>query len=278
MGQFRKVEAKRQGPVFTAAMVPRLEMVPIGRLVIDDSYQRPMSARSHAAVARIARHFRWSRFSPLLVAPVQGGLFAIIDGQHRAHAAAARGIDAVPAMIVEMSAAEQADAFAAVNGERVSVTSQQVYKAALAAGEGWALRARAAVEAGGCTLMTYNRAHRDRKGGEVYDVRLIRRMVEAGDDAVVTRGLSAIRTADEAGEPEMYLRKALEPWFRIVATAEFAGAELVGFLRAHPLDDIVERAIRLRLDPPWKDQPQPQVVHDAIRTLLRAHLRGRAAA
>jgi hypothetical protein len=66
----------------------------------------------------------WAKFSPVIVAPVEGGMFSIIDGQHRATAAMLRGIEKVPCEIVHIDRARQAEAFAAINGNitRVSCT------------------------------------------------------------------------------------------------------------------------------------------------------------
>ena len=41
-----------------------------------------------AHLRRIAEQFDWRLFAPVIVAPIEGGLFAVIDGQHRTHAAA----------------------------------------------------------------------------------------------------------------------------------------------------------------------------------------------
>lgn len=78
---------------------PQLLWLRIEDLVVDSRYQRPLNTGNWAAIRRIAKDFRWSRFSPVLVAPVEGGRYAVIDGQHRAHAAALCGIESIPAMV-----------------------------------------------------------------------------------------------------------------------------------------------------------------------------------
>jgi ParB-like chromosome segregation protein Spo0J len=47
---------------------------------------------------------------------VEGGRFAIIDGQHRTTSAAILGIETVPCQIVIAEQTEQAAAFKAING------------------------------------------------------------------------------------------------------------------------------------------------------------------
>src|SRR5690606_16959607 len=74
------------------------------------------------------------RFAPVLCAPIEGGLYSIIDGQHRVHAAAMCGVEAVPCQIVQIDKQEQAASFAAVNGNVTKITAFNLLKAALAAG------------------------------------------------------------------------------------------------------------------------------------------------
>jgi len=128
---------------------PMLQWLPLDRLVIDEAYQRPLGPGNWKSIERIAANFQWSRFAPVLVAPIQGGLFAVIDGQHRSHAAALCGIAEVPAMVVSVGVEEQSRAFAWVNSQTIRVTLFHIYKAALSAREDWAVRADAAVSGGG---------------------------------------------------------------------------------------------------------------------------------
>jgi ParB-like nuclease domain len=138
-------------PIFAAepGPAPMLHWLPIDRLIIDEAYQRPLGRNNWLAIEKIAANFQWSRFGPVLVAPITGGLYAIIDGQHRCHAAAMCGITEVPAMVVQVGIEEQSRAFAWVNSQTIKVTLFHVYKAALAAKEDWAIRADAAVAGGG---------------------------------------------------------------------------------------------------------------------------------
>ncbi|MEA2772249.1 MAG: hypothetical protein QOD93_5211 [Acetobacteraceae bacterium] len=80
-----------------------------------------MTRAGSVNIARIAEYFEWSKFSPVIVAPVEGGLFSIIDGQHRATAAALRGVPEVPCEIVHIDRTRQAEAFAAINDNTTKV-------------------------------------------------------------------------------------------------------------------------------------------------------------
>lgn len=129
-------------PAAAGAAIPPVELelafVDVNALFVDGSYQRDVDARGRKHIARIAAYFDWRKFAPLMVAPAPGGRFAVIDGQHRAAAAKARGIESLPALIVPIARQAQAASFAAVNGDVRRMTACQVYKAALAAGDEWA--------------------------------------------------------------------------------------------------------------------------------------------
>jgi hypothetical protein len=112
-----------------------LEWVSVDKLVVDDTYQREIGRRGRQNVQQIAENFDWSKFAPVIVAPVEGGLYAIVDGQHRTTAAMLRGIEQVPCQIVQADRAKQAAAYAAVNGNITNTTAQQLFYAKLAAGD-----------------------------------------------------------------------------------------------------------------------------------------------
>jgi ParB-like nuclease domain len=102
-------------------------------LVVDVTYQREIGRRGAVNVNQIAENFDWSKFAPVIVAPVEGGHFAIVDGQHRTTAAMLRGQEKVPCQVVQADRAKQAAAYAAVNGNITKTTAQQLYHAKLAA-------------------------------------------------------------------------------------------------------------------------------------------------
>jgi hypothetical protein len=128
-----------------------LQWIGISELVIDPTYQRPIVGQGRRNVDRIARAFSWSCFAPVVVSPVEGGKFAIIDGQHRTTAAALLGFETVPCQVVIAARHEQAAAFKAINGVTTPISAMALHAAAVAANEPWALAvadvcARAEVE------------------------------------------------------------------------------------------------------------------------------------
>jgi len=72
----------------SAGAVPMLQWLRIEDLLVDPAYQRPIVGQGQRNVMRIAKAFSWSCFSPVVVSPIEGGKFVIIDGQHRTTAAA----------------------------------------------------------------------------------------------------------------------------------------------------------------------------------------------
>lgn len=207
--------------------LPVLQWMPLDALVIDDRYQRPLAVGNWRSIEAIASNFQWSRFAPILVAPVEDGRFAVIDGQHRAHAARLCGFTSVPASVVEITVAEQAQAFTWVNKQAIRVNHWEVFKAALAAGDDWAVRADAAVSASGCRLMTRNSPAKEKRAGQVYIVAFIRKQIEAGLDWAVTAGLTALSSIPQMQRPAAYTDYLLKPWINAVGDSGCRDAVLL---------------------------------------------------
>lgn len=231
---------------------PMLQWLDIDSLVVDDSYQRELKAGNWKAIYRIATGFRWSRFSPVFVAPVEGGLYAIIDGQHRVHGARMAGIESVPCQVVHMTREEQAAAFAAVNGDVTKVTTWQVFKAALTAGEGWAVEAASAAEAAGCRLMTSNASSWTKQPKQIYAVTGFRKVLASWKRADVVAALAAIASAEGFSDAhETWDAGILLPVLAACAQRPRAvarGADFVRFLELWPLWDEVDRIQNITKD------------------------------
>jgi hypothetical protein len=120
--------------------VPMLQWLKVADLVVDPAYQRPIVGKGRRNVNRIAREFSWSCFAPVVVSPVEGGKFAIIDGQHRTTSAAILGLETIPCQIVIAARDEQAAAFKAINGTVSPISQMALHAAALVANETWAVQ------------------------------------------------------------------------------------------------------------------------------------------
>ena len=121
--------------VVVSGAAPMLNWLRISDLVIDPAYQRPIVGKGRKNVDRIARAFSWSCFAPVVVSPVEGGKFAIIDGQHRTTAALLVGLESVPCQVVVAARDEQAAAFKAINGITTPISRMALHAAGLVAGE-----------------------------------------------------------------------------------------------------------------------------------------------
>jgi hypothetical protein len=247
----RKIDVPRQSPSDGAKRdpgpAPILQWIPIEALVVDDRYQRELKFGNWKAIRRIAAGFKWSRFSPVFVAPVEGGKFAIIDGQHRTHAAALCGFAEVPCQIVQMTLEEQAASFAAVNGLVTKVTLWQILKAAATAGEPWALDCINACTDAGCTLMFSNAGTDDKKPGQIFSIGLIRGHVAAGRRAVVTYALKGLRASEFGADAAAYSNEILKPLLDAIVSRGWlfeSGVDLAGFFDSFDiwkaLDDAAE--------------------------------------
>lgn len=245
MGSHRKVTlvADKNIVVPDAGPAPMLQWVSIEQLIVDDEYQRPLASHNWKNIRKIASDFKWSRFSPVLCAPVEGGLFAIIDGQHRTHAAALCGFDNVPCQIVQMSQQEQAASFAAVNGTVTKVTALNLLKAALTAGEQWAVDCNAVAKAGNCQLMLSNASALHKKPGQIFAANMFRKLVENRPHNAISKALAALMQAEGyCDNIDMWGSGILEPvLMALTETPSYLERDdFVGFLELYDIWDAID--------------------------------------
>lgn len=222
---------------------PVLRFVDIDSLVIDRSYQRDITGAGRRAIQRIAENFDWSKFQPILCAPLPGGRLAIVDGQHRAHAASLVGLANVPAMIVEMSREKAALGFTAVNRDKIGIDLPAIYRAELAAGVEWAVDAERFVRLAGCVLATSNASSLSKKPGSIYCTGLIRKMVKNGEGEAVQAGLAAIRKGELRDEVRSYDGAILAIWLPALALNQrFLKLDLTEIFDGFDFDDQIDRA------------------------------------
>jgi hypothetical protein len=190
VSDLRKIDAYKfalAAPGRDPGRKPELKWLPIDSLRIDSTYQRIIADRGAKNVRTIAAEFDWAKFAPVIVAKVQGGVYAIIDGQHRATAAAARGIKEVPCQIVEADHAKQASAFAAINAQVTAVSSMQLHAARIAAGDSAAKELSAACAAADVIICRYPVPADKMKPGETLAVGSLASLLKAfGRNVLVT--------------------------------------------------------------------------------------------
>jgi hypothetical protein len=191
--------------------VPSLSWIPVADLVIDRSYQRNVSRAGSINIQRIADQFEWSKFSPVIVAPVEGGRFSIIDGQHRATAALLRGVEAIPCQTVHIDRARQAEAFAAINGNTTKVTPQAVYFARLTGRDPTAEEMSRVLSAASVTVCRNNRTLRDMKRGETGAVAALFKFLKKFGSETIIAALQCVTETAETGNPGFLRATVIEP-------------------------------------------------------------------
>jgi hypothetical protein len=181
---------------------PQQMWLPIAQLVVDPRYQREITKQGRSNVRRIAASFHWKYFSAVVVAPVPGGQYAIVDGQHRSTAAALCGHPAVPCQVIFADVNEQAQAFSAINGAVTRVHNLAMHKAAVAAGDKDALAIEKAAAAAGVQVLRFPVSELNQLPGQTMAIGAIRDCLrEFGREAVVLglRGVTETSNAVKGG-------------------------------------------------------------------------------
>lgn len=254
---------------------PKQEWLPVDRLVIDPEYQRDVTVDGRRSIERIAARFEWSKFSPVVVSPVSLGRYAIIDGQHRATAAKLCGHKAVPCHIVSLDRAGQAASFAAINGSVTKITPFHIYKAALSAGESWAVQANSVAKDAGCRLMTSNKSASDRQGGEIFGINTIRDMIARHGAGKVGIALKSYKLSVYGDLPVAWTNTVLFAWVSAVATTRAAATLHPTILaRFHDDYDILEAddAVAEAARASRRDGGKPPAQMSALATSIAADL------
>jgi ribosomal protein L18 len=156
---------------------PELRWVAIADLVVDESYQRNIDRRGVSHVRAIAENFSWAKFGAVICAPAHGAKdkFAIIDGQHRATAAALLGIAYVPAQVIALTRGEQAVAFSAINIAVKRLHTLHAHAAAVSAGDPDAVAIDAVVREAGVSISRYPQERDQMELGETGCVGALKR-------------------------------------------------------------------------------------------------------
>jgi ParB-like nuclease domain len=176
----------------TVGAAPMLQWLKIADLVVDPAYQRPIIGKGRQNVDRIAREFCWSCFAPVVVSPVAGGKFAIIDGQHRTTSAALLGFDSVPCQIVIAAREEQAAAFKAINGTTTPISQMALHAAALVASEAWAVQIAHACACAEVELLRYPVPANKQAPGQTMAVGAIARCLKQYGEATLITALQCV--------------------------------------------------------------------------------------
>jgi hypothetical protein len=179
--------------------LPVLQYCSPDQLQIDESYQRSLDAAgSQTLIRRIAVHWDWGLCQPLFVARrADGGLY-VVDGQHRLQAAKLRGdIWQLPCVVTSFAtAADEAASFVALNQQRRPLNRLQIFKAALAAGDGEATIINEALAASEMWVGTSNDLN-IQKPGAMTCIGALEGCLRSHGEAALISALSILRQAFE---------------------------------------------------------------------------------
>lgn len=205
MAELRKIDPKPFGnrldlPPADTGDKPQLMWLPIAKLRVDPSYQREIFGRGAKNIRDIASTFRWTHFEAVTVAAVQGGVYAVINGQHRTIGAALRGADEVPCLVVQATKAEQAAAFEAINTKMTAVTPMQLHAARVESGNKAACELDKVCRDAGVIVCRYPVALNKAKPGETMAVGQLARMLRLYGADVLSAALRCI-TQTRKGNP-----------------------------------------------------------------------------
>ena len=183
-----------------------LRWIETDQLVIDHSYQRPILKAGENNIRRIIENFNWALFAPLVVAPRENGQFAIIDGQHKATAAKARGLKKLPCLVIKADYALQAKAFSVINGHVTRLDTLLVFRARIAAGDAAAVAINNAARRAGAIIAPYPKPATIKKVNETLAVGSIENIFQRfGADAVH----AALSLLVQANSPELMGKAAI---------------------------------------------------------------------
>ncbi len=205
--------------------VTMLDWRPIALLRVDPSYQRTIGQKGAATIRKIVAEFDWSKFAPVIVAPIAGGLYAIVDGQHRTTAALARGLETVPCCIALLDRASQAAAFAAINGQVTAMHATQLFHAKVAAGDPDATALAKICAAAGVRILRSPRAAAQMKRGDTIAAGALQALSARENPERLTLALKCVvQTRD--GNPGYLRAPVLRAFMDLFAThPDFAADE-----------------------------------------------------
>lgn len=180
-------------------IAPQLDWIPVSKLRIDPAYQREVLRNGARNIGKIAREFDWALFGIVVVAAIDGDLYAIVDGQHRTLGAALRGIEAVPCLIIQADLSKQAKAFAAINGAVTKIHGLAIFAAEVAAGIPEAVKLRDACAAAEVTICKYPLAANNMKPNETLAIGTLQRCLKTYGAEHLTAALRCV-TQTRRGE------------------------------------------------------------------------------
>jgi hypothetical protein len=261
-----------QKPTAVAAgAAPMLQWLKIADLVVDPTYQRPIVGKGRQNVDRIAKAFSWSCFAPVVVSPVEGGKFAIIDGQHRTTSAAVLGFESVPCQIVIAAREEQAAAFKAINGTTTPISQMALHAAALVATEPWAVQVAHVCTCAQVELLRYPVPTNKQSPGQTMAVGAITRCLRQYGEATLITALQCV-TQTGNNRPGALSARTIKALCYVLHGDRERRESGLALLEAFDSVDLMSIQEESALDAAVNKVGRVQAIADRIRAALNRHL------
>lgn len=227
-----------------------LKWLKLGQLRIDPRYQRSITPSGRATIRAIVEGFDWSKFSPIVVGERPGGVYAIIDGQHRATGALTHGgVRSVPCYVIRGGDEAEAAAFAIINGQVTAITQTQIHRARVMAKVPDALRLEAVCGLGGVRILRNPAPPGYWKIGDTVSIGTLRSCLKKyGQDVLVT----ALQCITETGEgnPGLVRGDIIQGFCDVLSKSERwldSGEALFKAIETLGVDGIYRTATKLRI-------------------------------
>lgn len=137
---------------------PKVVWIDPRELYVDESYQRNLSRKSMALIAKIVTGFSWAHYKPPIVSiDARTKVKFVSDGQHTAIACASHPrLKKIPCMLVDAkTVAARARSFIAHNRDRIAITPTQMHYSNIVAGDAEALEIASVCDKAGVTIVRF---------------------------------------------------------------------------------------------------------------------------
>lgn len=219
---------------------PSIEWVPIGELLIDDSYQRSIETSTSARLIReIAAGWDWDVLDVLKVSRRPDDRLFVIDGQHRLAAARLRpDIPQLPCVLKRCAGpGEEAELFKRANRGRKPMSALDDFRAAVASGDAEASSAMQLISGAGLSVAPHGNFIAW-KPGMVSNVSGILRAYRRHGETLAGRALVVMAHAFEG---------------QVLRYCGTLYSGILGFLARRPIvdDELLVRVLRSRAQLRW---------------------------
>jgi len=233
----------RWTPAATPGDRPRVEWHPTDTLIVDSRFQRDLANSSRLLIRRIVENFQWRLFGIVICTDNGDGSFTVIDGQHRAIAAAIHpACHMVPVFLTDAETLqEQAAAFLEINRNRVAMNALQMHKARRLAGDDAAAAIARACDATGIIVPGNVVSFANLKPRQILCITSLYRVRAIYGDETLRQTLATCTTAwpDSAGDIMAVVVKAVA---MLIGRDAIPTVALVAILRTRTGDEWQEAA------------------------------------